>query len=263
MIAACWKWIAPGGDERWAGVSESDRAALEVALRLAAAVRRRRSPWWRSAAPEAEAGLREALAVGAARAVRIDAPADLASEAVARALAAAVGAARWIVCGDVSADRGSGSVPAFVAAELGAAQALGLLSVTARRRRRASRAPARRRAPRGPRRDDAGRAVGRGLGGATAAGVAARRAGRPHAPSSTSCPGPGGPVEHPDAVQRYRPRARALAAPIGAPLARVLQLTDAVGSTSTTHELVTLDPAAAADRILGALDEWGYLTPAT
>ena len=32
-----------------------------------------------------------------------------------------------MVCGDVSADRGSGSVPAFVAAELGVAQALGLV----------------------------------------------------------------------------------------------------------------------------------------
>ena len=73
-------------------------------------------------------------------------------------------------------------------------------------------------------------------------------------------PGPTGPVEHPDAVQRYRPRARALRGPAGRPRsARVLQLTDAAGATSTTHELVTLDPAAAADRILAALAEWGYL----
>ena len=37
VIGVCWKWVAAGDDERWAGVSESDRAALEVALGLAAA----------------------------------------------------------------------------------------------------------------------------------------------------------------------------------------------------------------------------------
>ena len=36
-------------------------------------------------------------------------------------------------------------------------------------------------------------------------------------------------------------------------------LTDAAGTTSTTHELITLDPADAAARILAALAEWGYL----
>jgi hypothetical protein len=52
-----------------------------------------------------------------------------------------------------------------------------------------------------------------------------------------------------------------VAAPTGAALARVLQLTDAVGATSTTHELVTLDPPAAAERILAALAEWGLPAP--
>jgi electron transfer flavoprotein beta subunit len=261
VIAACWKWIAPGGDERWAGASESDRAALEVALQLAAAADDDVTVV-AVGGPEVEAGLREALAVGAARAVRIDAPADLASEAVARAIVAAVSGARWIVCGDVSADRGSGSVPAFVAAELGAAQALGLLSVTADAG-----------GARAVRRLDGGR---REVLAVTAPAVLSvegsaarlRRASLRAELAARSVvvdvlPGPGGPVEHPDAVQRYRPRARALAAPVGAPLARVLQLTDAGGSTSTTHELVSLDPAAAADRILDALAEWGYLTPAT
>ena len=51
--------------------------------------------------------------------------------------------------------------------------------------------------------------------------------------------------------------------PSGAALTRVLQLTDAAGATSTTHELVTLDPADAAARILAALAEWGYLDAAT
>jgi hypothetical protein len=64
-------------------------------------------------------------------------------------------------------------------------------------------------------------------------------------------------------VQRYRPRARALPSPAGAALARLLRPTHAAGSTSTTHELVTLEPHEAADRILAALAERGYVTPAT
>ena len=35
MIAVCWKWVTADGDERWAGVSDADRAALEIGLRLA------------------------------------------------------------------------------------------------------------------------------------------------------------------------------------------------------------------------------------
>ena len=38
MIGVCWKWVVgDDGDERWAGVSDADRAALEIALRLAEA----------------------------------------------------------------------------------------------------------------------------------------------------------------------------------------------------------------------------------
>ena len=64
MIVVGWKWVAVDGDERWAGVSDADRAALEIALRLAE----------RAATtvtvvtvgePAAEHGLREAVAAGA------------------------------------------------------------------------------------------------------------------------------------------------------------------------------------------------------
>ena len=48
---------------------------------------------------------------------------------VAAVLAPAVSGARFVLCGDASLDRGSGSVPAFVAAALGCAQALGLTSL--------------------------------------------------------------------------------------------------------------------------------------
>ena len=61
----------------------------------------------------------------------------------------------------------------------------------------------------------------------------------------------------------YRPRARAFAAPSGEALDRVRLLTDpSGGGAKASHtELVTLDPAAAAARILEALAGWGYLLP--
>lgn len=258
MIGVCWKWVT-AGDERWSGVSDADCAALETALALASGSGEAVTVV-AVGAPGAEVGLREALAVGATRAVRVDAPAELESAAVARALASVLDGAAWIVCGDASADRGSGAVPAFLAAELGAAQALGLVAVTVNGD-----------GIRATRRLDGGR---REVLAVTAPAVlsvegAAARLRRASLPAELAArratievvPGPSGPVEHPDAVQRYRPRARMLAAPEGAALSRVLQLTDAAGSTSTTHELVTLAPPDAADRILAALAEWGYREP--
>ena len=126
MIVVARKWVA--GDARWADVSDADRAALEVGLRLAEATGDAVTAVT-VGGPGAERSLRECLAVGAAHAVRVDAPADLASSDVAVAIAAVAADARWVICGDASADRGSGSVPAFVAGELGAAQALGLVEV--------------------------------------------------------------------------------------------------------------------------------------
>ena len=75
-------------------------------------------------------------------------------------------------------------------------------------------------------------------------------------------PGPTGPDEHVADVAPYRPRPRVVAAPTGAALARVLQLTDAVAPTVATRELLTLAPDAAAERILLGLREWGYDLPA-
>lgn len=271
MIVVCWKWVshaserggaehrAPasnGDDERWAGVSESDRAALEVALLLAAGTGDDVTVVSAGRAG-VESGLRAALAVGATRAVRIDAPADLESGAAARALASVAVGAAWVLCGDASPDRGSGSVPAFVAAELGAAQALGLVAVSLTGG-----------TVRAVRRLDGGRREildVRAPAVLSVEGAAARlrRAGLPAQLKARTAPievvpGPAGPVEHPDVVQRYRPRARAMAAPTGAALTRVLQLTAAGGADATTHELVTMDPADGAARILAALVEWGY-----
>jgi electron transfer flavoprotein beta subunit len=260
VISVCWKWVGGAdGDERWAGVSEADRAALEVALRFAedeadgvtiVSV----------GGGGADVGLREALAAGATRAVRIDASGELSSEAVAAALAAVVAGSTWVVCGDASADRGSGSVPAFVAAALDVAQALGLVDIDGGDPLGATR------------RLDGGR---REVLAVTAPAVLSvegavarlRRASLPAELAARTAPievvpGPIGPAEHGADVAPYRPRPRVVPAPTGAALTRILQLTDAVTPSVPTRELLTLTPDAAAERILLDLREWGYDLPA-
>jgi electron transfer flavoprotein beta subunit len=260
VIVVPWKWVTAGDDERLSGTSAADEAALEVALRLAAAAGDEVVAV-SVGGTRADRGLRAALAVGATRAVRIDAPEALIGSAVALALAGVATGARWIVCGDVSADRGTGSVPAFLAAELDAAQALGLISVEAEGGDRV----------RAIRRLDGGRrevldvtppavlsvegAVARLRRASLAAELDARHA------RIEIVPGPAGPVELAGHVAPYRPRARQRPAPVGDPLARVRELTaTGAGADRPSHaEVVTLDPPAAAARILAALRDWGYL----
>ena len=116
-------------DRRSSGLSLADAAALEWALRLGEA--------WElpvtaiTAGPaEAQSVLRDAAAFGAGRLVRVPEEAGAPSEAVARSLAPLLGGAVVVCCGDYSADRGTGAVPAFLAGELAAAQALGLTRLT-------------------------------------------------------------------------------------------------------------------------------------
>ncbi len=126
--------VVTGGEpDRAFGASPADLAALEAALQLA-------EPGEEivvaAAAPPVshatcDAMLRAALAAGATRAIRIEIVPGSGSAEVAAMLAPVVKGARYVLCGDASLDRGSGSVPAFVAAILGAAQALGLTSITA------------------------------------------------------------------------------------------------------------------------------------
>jgi electron transfer flavoprotein beta subunit len=261
-IAVCWKWLAEGDDERWAGVSPADEAALELALRLADA-RGDTVTVLTAGAPGAARGLRAALAVGAARAVRIDAPDGLRSDAVADALASVLMAARpdLVLCGDYSLDRGSGSVPALLAAALGARQALGVVELDPRATG----------AVHVVRRLDGGRreelsvepcaviSVEGSVARVRRASLAAELAVR-SAPIEVVA-GPRGPVEEPVDVRPYRPRARVLPAPVGPDsLARVRALTTATDSTGH-GEVVVAEPADAAARIVAALQEWGYLDP--
>ena len=267
-IVACLKWLAQPDapdDERFAGVSPADRAALEVALTLGE--QRGEPVVVITAGPAgADRALRTAVACGAARVVRIDLPVDAESRDVADALADEIerldsNGASVVLCGDYSLDRGTGSVPAYLAHRLGAAQALGLVAVVT------AGPPAR--AIRATRRLDGGRRevldVPMPCVLSVEGSVATlRRAGlrqmlethsaAVHVVAAT-------PGRHATAtvVTPYRPRARALAAPAGdQALDRLRALTDA-GGTSTRGETVVLAPSDAAARIVQALRNWGYL----
>lgn len=278
-VTVCWKWVSVDGgepDERWAGVSAADEAALEIGLRLAAdgAADATADGVADAATAQADGGaarvtvvcvgptgadtvLRDALAAGADRAVRIDST-DASSREVASAIAAAAADSDVVVCGDYSLDRGTGSVPAFVAAYLGAAQALGLVDVDT------THAPLR-----AVRRLDGGRrevldvplpaviSVEGSVARLRRASLAAAL--RSKTDPIAVVPGPTGHMAE-ATVSAYRPRARNLPAPSGNTLSRVRDILD-IGSADANHaETVTLDPASAARRIVDQLDEWGQLT---
>ena len=143
-IAVCVKWVdlrpdidaltgEVRGDARRQGFSDSDRAAFETALTLATG--RGESVTLVTVAPsEAEPALRELAASGAGAIVRVETDLSADSAHVGRSLADAIASiddATLVVCGDHSVDRGSGSVPAFIAHHLGWTQALGLVDVAA------------------------------------------------------------------------------------------------------------------------------------
>ena len=277
-------------DRRWSGVSAADEAALEVALRIAerfdavADATPSEVTVICLGPPSADDVLREAIAAGATSAVRVDASTELDSQVVAVALGERLGDRDLVVCGDYSLDRGTGSVPAFLAGELSMAQALGLLEVDLagddagawfpQTRARGTgawfpqtRARGTTGALRVVRRLDGGRreildvtppAVLSVEGSAAslrraslAASLAARTA------PVTTARGPHGHLPEME-IHPFRPRARVLPAPTGESLDRVRQILD-VGGSDTHAELVTLDAPAAASKILDQLHSWGYL----
>lgn len=262
-ITVCIKWVLPNrdGDERFAGISLADQAALETALVIAESTGETCTVV--TVGPRAaETSLRDALACGATRAVRVDAPNTIESAETARLLAKVARGSRLVVCGDYSADRGSGSVPAFIAAELAVGQALGLVEVRVVDRSLAV-----------TRRLDGGRRETLAIDGAAVVSVEGSVTRLRRAPLRASLSAANAPIEVvgaddtgairrvPDAatIRPYRPRARVVASPVGATaLDRVRRVTDA--SSSKGHgETVTLEPRAAAERILHSLREWGYL----
>ncbi len=284
MIIVCWRWVAPGDDARWGGVSSADSSALELALRL-----RESQPHHEPVhvitlgPPGAEQALRTALAAGADAATRIDAPVALQSSVTAAAIAGAIadlgdglidGSAgptrlNWVICGDYSEDRGSGSTPAFIAADLDIAQALGLVAVdigsvdgsdasTAAMTLFATR------------RLDGGRRERLEISAPAVISIEGSlmrlRRSSPMAELAAQqttiavIAGPNGPVDTPQELRAYRPRPRVLAAPAGdTTLDRVRSITGADQQNHHASETVELEPAAAAARVLEALRERGYL----
>lgn len=256
-------------DSRTSGASEADDSALEWALRLADA--------WDvpfsavTVGPEESASvLDEAVALGADRAVRVAADEQEDSFFVARSIAKVARelGARTLVCGDASLDRGSGSVPAFVAGLLGVPQALGLVDL--------------RFDPDEPgrleclRRLDGARRERLAVSGACVISVegATARLRRAPMPGMLEVAQRRKRIEVIDVASRspersetdpalsrtgpFRPRTHVVAAPDPSldALGRVVALTGA-SSERTTAEVLTLRPEAAADRILEALADWG------
>jgi electron transfer flavoprotein beta subunit len=273
LVAACVKWtdLRPDVDRVHGtvhhrstgyGFSRADRAAVEVALRLGAA-------WGAPVAvlgagpAEAATGLAEFLAAGADRAVRLDDDGDRPSELVAADLAAVLSpadlAADMVVCGDYSADRGSGTVPAYLAHHLGAAQALGLVSVEALGAGRL----------RAVRRLDGGRRELLEVSAPAVVSVEGSVAELRRAPLGARLssgpedvevrPARAGHHVEPPRLRPWRPRTRVLAPPRGdEALERVVHLTGALVDRSPPRT-VELGPAEAAEAILDQLRAWGYL----
>jgi electron transfer flavoprotein beta subunit len=269
-VGVCLKWVAARPDvdavtgavrtdERAGGPSAADQAALEWALRTAE--QRSVDCIAVTAGPEiAEEMLRQALACGAARAVRVSLALETSSDVVGAALATVLAGCSYVWFGDHSLDRGSGSVPAYVAAHLGAAQALGLVQVDLGRDGIDA-----------VRRLDGGRRERLTLVEPAVLSVEGATASLRRAPlAATIAAGRAaverrhGPIvaEHPARPTRpFRPRPRSLPAPEGdTALARIVSLVRAEGS-SARSEPVSLEPPAAADRILDALREWGEFGP--
>jgi len=301
LVVACWKHVelragvdpltgAVIPDPASAGPSPADEAALEWALRLGEAAG---APVvvLTAGGPGCEARLRDAVAAGADRAVRVPVDAEAMSSVVAATLAAAVRAIAGVgpdasptvvCCGDASLDRGSGSVPAFLAGELQAAQALGLVGldlaawsepgedgdravVVERRLDRGRRERLRLVAPfvisveaataRLRRSSLAGVLAAREAPVEVLAAVPVAEGARPIEAS----PSTGGGVEL-VGQGPFRPRTRVVPAPPSrlGPQGRIAALTGALHERPATRTLV-LEPEAAADELLSTLAEWGEL----
>jgi electron transfer flavoprotein beta subunit len=255
MIAVCIKWAA--GSES-SGMSAADEAAVETALCHAHATRNTLIAVT-VGGPAADQCLRRALACGAATAIRVDAPDAMDSASVAAALGPVVAHSSTVWCGDYSTDRGTGSVPAFLAALLNRQQALGLISVDFVDPLRVTR------------RLDGGRREVLRITGQAVLSVEGSVARLRRAPLRAALSAqkaevlPYGTTLVPTgnasgiSMRPYRPRARVLPAPIGmTPLERLRELTD-VSSAPQPGETIEASPADAAKRIVEVLTDWGYI----
>jgi len=282
---------------RSAEMSAAEEAALEHALRLAEAWGGRVLAIT-AGPPGADETLRLAAAAGA-DVLRIAWPADSAGHAgpagqqagshggnaysveqppqdylselarderaLARALAAGIlsaGEPDLVLCGDHSADRGTGAVPAYLAHELGAAQACGLVILTEHE----GTLTGERRLPGGRR--ERLRIPRPAVCSVEAAGMRLRRASLPATlaarralvPVTVPSAGPKSPSPARIGAPRpYVPRTHVVPAPdAAAPNARVLALTGALLDRDPPTVINPADAASAADALLSYLTRIGY-----
>ena len=284
VAALSWSWrsvtVDPltgevGADPRASGPAQADLAALEHALRLA-------GPWAAKVVavtvgpPAADAQLRDALAAGAAEALRIELGgrtegADAArlvggDPAPAAALAAALlrhyGPPDLVLCGDRTADRGTGSFPAFLAAELDAQQALGAVRIEAGE---PGTLQVTRRLDGGRR--EVLRVTSPAVVSVEAAGMRLRRAALPTMLTGMDVPIPVARAVTVSTMSRlcllavhpYRPRPRALTAPSGGTIRRVHELTGALTERTPPTVVGPLSPDLAAEELVTYLRHHGYL----
>jgi electron transfer flavoprotein beta subunit len=283
-IVVCMKWVSlrpeidplTGNvetDERWSGPSAADEAALELAL-LIGESRNARVVVFTAGAIAAESMLRNALACGATSAYHIllSEHIDSASMAIAGALANVIKPLnpQLVLCGDWSLDRGSGSVPLFLAAELDAEAACGLVSLRlADGREQTTTLRAELRAER---RLDGGRRELLTIAGPAVLSVEGTTARLRRATLRATLAAKTTPINRsnasldtvalPTRSGPFRPRARVLEGPSSSdsPRARLEQLTGALTNRKPPQR-VELDPEAAADLIIEQLDAWGYQLP--
>lgn len=274
VVAVCWKPVPLGwrvdplsgeveADMASIGVSAADEAALEWGLRsaelLADSVR------LLSAGPAASshAVLAAGAAAGAHHLVHIEADPTLSSDSIARLLTPHLGDVDLVWCGDVSPDRGSGSVPAFIADGLGLPQALGLVEVDLSGLAAGAGIA-------GLRRLDGGRlerlrASGRCVFSCEGGTARLRRAplpavlGAAEVPLDCSFPAATDSSLAVASVGPFRPRTRLVPPPSSEnPRERIAALTGAADRPRARERLVA-DPPAAAAAIAAALREWGEL----
>lgn len=275
-VLVCLKWvdIRPEidpltgeitSDARFSGAGPADLSALEWGLRIAEASGGAVTAAT-SGPPTAEGMLRDALAVGANRAVLVEGRGDESSNEVAGRLAPLAADIDVVCCGIHSLDRGSGSVPAFLANQLGRPQALGLVTIesaAATDRDGAAELLVERRLDQGRRERlsvigrcvlsfESGPELRRAPLAATLAASTAsvERLIAEVGPSATE----------PAVVDRgpYRPRPKVQPAPAGPTRSRLAALigTDGAAGSAQVHELA---PTDAARLVVDRLVEWGYL----
>jgi len=164
------------------------------------------------------------------------------------------------VCGDYSIDRGSGSVPAFIAHRLGLPQALGLIDLASQGGGIV-----------GTRRLDQGRremlALRLPIVVSVESGTDLRRAALSATLSAGTAqievrevPAVADAIAHPVSIgtSPFKPRTRVVAAPQGDVTMRIRELARLDAEPSNAR-VVEADPEKAAEMTLAQLREWGYL----